>query len=68
MKIWRLGLVALAILGGCAAPSHGPQLPDQPECAKPDKEPIDGGLGGTGKTEGDPCADQTLGTAIRKEG
>ena len=57
MKFPWLTLTAL-ILTSCSAGPPGPPAPDRPECAKPEKAPIDGGLGGTGNREDDPCAEQ----------
>ncbi len=47
-------IIVLAALAACAARPG----PVPPECAKPvEKPPIDGGIGGTGKTD-DPCAER----------
>lgn len=48
-----LGIAAMLL--GCAAPPAPPK-PDDPECRAEDKVPVDGGLGGTGNREDDPCA------------
>ena len=48
-------LSLLALLGACAA-APGPVAPERPECAKPtEKEPVDGGLGGTGNAPSAEC-------------
>jgi len=48
-------LLALAVLAGCAASTQPPN-PDRPDCVKsPDKAPIDGGIGGTGREEDPSC-------------
>lgn len=54
--LWLAG--PIIVLASCAAPPQGPIKPDKPECLTPEKAPIDGGLGGTGKSEDDPCARQ----------
>ena len=48
-------IVTLLVLGACAAPPPGPEKPAPVECLDPEKSPIDGGLGGTGKAPEDPC-------------
>lgn len=52
-----LFLAFLAVLAACAAPQD-PVPSDAPDCAKPDKEPIDGGLGGTGNQQKVPCQEE----------
>lgn len=48
---------AALLLAACAAAPAPPDRP-KPTCATPDQTvPVDGGLGGTGKTP-DPCEDQ----------
>lgn len=45
-------LLALMLLGACAAPGPAPVEPV--DCAAPDqKVPVDGGIGGTGNTPED---------------
>ena len=52
-----IGLIILMGLAACAtAPTPAP--PEQPECAKPEKAPIDGGLGGTGNKPKVDCDDE----------
>lgn len=52
-----LFLAVFAVLAACGAP-QGPAPSDAPDCAKPDKEPIDGGLGGTGNQEQVLCQEE----------
>lgn len=49
-------VILMALVTACAAP-RTPVPSDTPECAKPDKEPIDGGLGGTGNQRDADCTD-----------
>jgi len=50
-------LVSLFALAACAAP-RAPVPSDVPDCAKLDKEPIDGGLGGTGNQPEADCQEE----------
>ena len=58
-----LALTLALLIAGCAAAPVDPTPPDRPECLTPDKDPIDGGLGGTGRSPDDPCAEERQGRA-----
>ncbi|MEM7060936.1 MAG: hypothetical protein AAF557_25435 [Pseudomonadota bacterium] len=52
-----IALLSIASLVACAN-AQKPAPSDKPECAKPEKAPIDGGLGGTGNQPDVPCKDE----------
>lgn len=50
-------VILMTLVTACAV-SRSPLPPETPECAKPDKEPIDGGLGGTGNQADAGCKEE----------
>lgn len=52
-RLFALAVLA-SLVAACAAPVR-PPAPDRPECRVPDKEPVDGGIGGTGHRRPGDC-------------